>query len=101
MIGSAAPRRVRIAVDVLAAISAIALIISGAALIDRFGQTNQARKDNQHTWHAVICTIESSVIADKTVPYDKKVRFVKFYDDLLVNSVGTKPCGFRIPRRQQ
>lgn len=98
MIGDAAPKRVRIAVDLLAILTFLAIISAGFALYFRFSETNRNRQDIKRTWHAVICTIEQSVISDKTMPYKKKVRIVKFYDGLLVNSVGAMPCRLTITK---
>lgn len=43
MIGKAAPRHIRILVDALAIITALALIVAGYALYERFTQTNERR----------------------------------------------------------
>lgn len=77
-------------VVVLSVVISVALVSSGIAFFLR-------SKENANTWHAVICSIEQAVIEDPKQPREEKVRFIKFYDGLLVNQVHTQPCGFVIP----
>ena len=66
------------------------------SLYDRFEQTNEARRENKAVWHAVICNIEQSVIANGKTPLSDKVVFIRFYDGLLVNDVHTRGCGITV-----
>lgn len=93
MLGPAAPKRVRVAVNALAILTALALFTSGWALFSRFQETDRLREESAHVWRSVICTIEQSVIADDMRTLDQKRKSIEFYDNLLINSVRTFPCG--------
>jgi hypothetical protein len=56
----------------------------------------EARRQNLDTWHSVICTIEATVVADKTVPPAKKKFELKFYDGLLMQ-INAEPCRLKTP----
>lgn len=102
MIGDTAPKRWRIAVDLLAVITAAAIIMSGWALYDRFSATKAARARNAQIWHAVICDIEHQIVADNHNPSPsraEKARYLAFYDTLLVKDAHAKPCGIKLPGR--
>lgn len=49
------------------------------------------RAQNLRTWHQVICSIETAVIASKAPPA-RKIAAVKFYDRLL-EQIHAAPCG--------
>lgn len=99
MVGDTAPKRWRIAVDALAVLTAVAIILSGWALYTRFNDSNAARKRNAQIWHAVICDIEQKVVKSKTIPLQKKRDDLVFYDRLLVVDAHAAPCGIKLPRR--
>lgn len=93
MIGNTAPRRWRLAVDVLAVLTAIALVLSGWAIASRFSETNRARAANKAVWHAVLCDIERATDARKDISKRRKIQSIKYYDHLLVDLVHTRGCG--------
>lgn len=99
MIGDTAPKRWRIAVDLLAVLTAVSLLVSGWALYTRFNQTNALRTRNAQIWHAVICDIEQAVVVDRKLTLKRKLRFIKFYDKLLVRDAHAAPCNLKITRR--
>lgn len=86
-------RRFRLVFNILAVASALALILAGWALYDRFQQTNQFRAAQAHVWHAVICSIEVAVVKSPHLPEAKKRQSLRFYDRLLVQDVNAPPCG--------
>lgn len=94
MIGDTAPKRWRFAVDALAFLTAVSLLLAGWAAYTRFSDTNHTRIREAATWRAVICSIEKAVIEDKTIPHERKVFALRFYDRLLVENVHTQPCGY-------
>lgn len=102
MVGDTTPRRYRIVIDTLAVLTATALLLSGWALYSRFGETNSRRAENARVWHAVICSIEQAVVADRTrhYPDGEKTIILKFYDGLLTNDVHTTGCGL-IPKEDK
>ena len=74
----------------------LALALAGVSLIVRFDATNQARANNARVWHAVICNIETTVIAKKGVSLAQKRYAVQFYDHLLVSDVHSAACGLEV-----
>lgn len=97
MIGDTAPKRWRIAVDLLAVLTAVALLVSGWALYTRFNQTNVLRARNAQIWHAVICDIEHQIVVNSNINEHsltlKRRKFVlRFYDNLLVKDAHAQPC---------
>lgn len=104
MIGNTAPKRWRIAVDLLAVLTAASLLISGWALYTRFNETNAARKRNAQIWHAVICDIEKQIVAsrqndDPRLTAARKRKLLRFYDGLLVKDAHAAPCGLTVTGR--
>lgn len=96
MVGDTASKRWRLAIDFLALLAAVAIILSGWALYDRFSTSNHARSENRAVWHAVICGIEQAVVKDdkthkRTADHTRTV--LAFYDRLLVEDVHAAPCG--------
>lgn len=98
MLGDTAPKRQRLVVDGLALITFISLALSAWALYSRFGDGTTFRDEQARTWHVVICTIEQAVVATKRPDADKR-QALRFYDNLLVNSVHAAPCRIQITRR--
>lgn len=93
MIGDATTRRFRLAFNVLAVVSAAALLLAGWALYARFEQTNQLRNSNKHVWHGVVCAIEKSILkSTNTTPQQKQAK-LRFFDRLLIVDVQTDGCG--------
>ena len=97
MIGNTAPKRWRLAVDVLAVMTAAALLLSAWALTSRFQETNRARERNARIWHAVICDIEQQIVVNANIsehPLTLKRRkfLLRFYDNLLVKDAHAQPC---------
>lgn len=95
MLGSEVPKRTRYAVDVLAVLTFIALVVSAWTLATRFQETNHTRSEIQHTWHSVICALENQRVNDPRYTLDQKKEFVTFFDSVLVNNVGAAPCGLQ------
>lgn len=93
MIGGDNSRRFRIAFNVLAVVSAAAVILAGWSLYARFAQTNQIRQANKRVWHAVICTIEAQIAKSRTLTDRQKQAQFRFYDRLLTQDVATTGCG--------
>lgn len=83
----------------LAVLTAVSLLISSWALYTRFNQTNALRTRNAQIWHAVICDIEQAVVIDRQLTLKRKLRFIKFYDRLLVRDAYAAPCNLKITRR--
>ena len=65
MLGPSASRRTRIAVDILALVSAVAIILAGWALFDRFQQTNERRRDLAAIDHRNCVAIEDLKLAQR------------------------------------
>lgn len=86
-------RRTRIALAAASAAVFLSLAAAGGALIARFEATNQARHNNAVVWHGVVCSIEQAVIKSNDLTHEKKLKALRFYDDLLVHYVKTAPCG--------
>lgn len=82
-------------VVVLAALLLVSSAVTAWALYDRFQQSNRNRQANALVWHVVICDIEKQVLADKRSSPAEKVRFIEFYDHLLVVDVHAAPCGLQ------
>lgn len=99
MVGDSAPKRFRLAVDFLAFLTFLALVLSGWALYGRFAATNEARRNNQHVWHAVICSIEQATLSNTKRPLADRKASVQFFERLLINNVKTAPCRLPVPRR--
>jgi hypothetical protein len=57
----------------------------------------EARQNDLHAWHTVVCSIEAASIASASVSADKKPAILKFYDNLLI-SIQAQPCGLKIPK---
>lgn len=83
---------------VLSVVTLTASALAGWALYDRFAEGNRAVKDNKATWHAVICTIEAATVKNPKTTRAEKAQSLAFFDGLLVNNVGTKPCRLHVPR---
>jgi hypothetical protein len=97
MIGDTAPKRWRIAVDLLAVLTAVSLLVSGWAIYARFSETNATRKRNAAIWHAVICDIEHQIVVNSNINEHsltlKRRKFIlRFYDNLLVKDAHAQPC---------
>lgn len=80
------------------------LIFLGGLLAGRFIQTNHNREANARIWHAVMCDIEKSVtMPDKAggrhFTTAEQVRFLTFYDRLLVVDAHAAPCGIKVTGR--
>lgn len=101
MVGNTAPKRWRIAVDALAVLTALALALATWGLYSRFQESNAARQDNKHTWHAVICSIEQIELHNPALSEAHTRASLKFWDGVLTKQVGTTGCGYlaTLPRR--
>lgn len=80
------------AIKILGIVCAVALIFSGWALLARFNQTNELRREQAHVWHAVVCTIEIQVLKNQDATAREQKRALRFYDGLLVDDVHAAPC---------
>lgn len=70
-----------------------ASVAASVGFYARFQQTNELRRANAAVWRAVLCDIEKRIIADGTIPHKRKVKYIKYYDHLLVDHIRTEPCG--------
>lgn len=97
MIGNTAPKRWRLAVDLLACLTAAALLLSAWALATRFQETNANRARNARIWHAVICDIEHQIVVNSNInehplTLQRRKFILRFYDNLLVRDAHAQPC---------
>lgn len=86
------PRRFRIAINALAVLTIVALLLAGWALHSRFTATNQFRQTQQQVWHAVICTVVAAEQHNKNLTPQEKAHETEFWNKLLVQKVGALPC---------
>jgi len=98
MIGNTAPRRWRLAVDLLALLTAISLLVSSWALFTRFSESNRVRRENAQIWHQVICDIERQVVLQH-YPVSRKRFVIRFYNRLLVKDAHALPCDVKVTGR--
>lgn len=76
----------------------LSAMVSAYALYARFTQTNArvaqakiASKNNKATWHKVICHIERQTLLGPA-PKAQKAASIRFFNDVLINDVGTTAC---------
>lgn len=85
-------KRYKSAIILLGAMFFAALFVAGTSVFLRFDQTDKLRSEQKSVWFAVICSIEQAV--QHNPKQHNKQQFYHFYDNLLVNKVHTKACGF-------
>lgn len=91
MLGDTAPKRFRLAVDGLAAMTVISLFLVSWLFYDRITTSRQTQADTRAAIRTVLCFAQSQVEADSAVTAKQRRRAVRFYTEAL-KKIDEPPC---------
>jgi hypothetical protein len=91
LVGDTAPKRFRLAVDALAVVSAVALILSGYLFYTRINESRDAQHNTVQAIRTVLCFAQLQVERDSTVTAAQRARAVHFYTQAL-ERIDALPC---------